>query len=81
MGLKTHTYTSDLNDIYKKKVLNNFKEGKLNVLTAIRCLDEGVDIPSLNCAFILSSNMDSKQFIQRRGRILRNAPNKEFAYI
>lgn len=81
MGIKTHTYSSELKDSYKEEVLKRFKDGQINVLTAIRCLDEGVDIPSLECAFILASNMDSKQFIQRRGRILRKAPGKKFAYI
>lgn len=81
MGIKTHTYTSELNRNEREKVLNEFKNGDIEVLTSIRCLDEGVNIPSIDCAFILSSNMDSKQFIQRRGRILRKAPNKEFSYI
>lgn len=81
MGLKTHTYTSELGKKDRERVLDEFKRGDIEVLTAIRCLDEGVNIPALDCAFILSSNMDSKQFIQRRGRILRRAPNKEFAYI
>lgn len=81
MGIKTHTYSSELSDIQRQVVLNKFQNGDLNVLTAIKCLDEGVDIPALECAFILASNMDSKQFIQRRGRILRKAPNKNYAYI
>lgn len=81
MGITTHTYTSELSNKEREVVLDKFKKGEINVLTAIRCLDEGVNIPSLDCAFILSSNTDSKQFIQRRGRILRKAPNKEYAYI
>ena len=81
MGINTHTYTAELNATERNNILERFKNGDLKVLTAIRCLDEGVDIPALDCAFILSSNMDSKQFIQRRGRILRKCTNKEFAYI
>lgn len=80
-GIKTNTYTSSLNKKEREKVLEDFRLGNLEVLTAIKCLDEGVDIPSLDCAFILASNNDSKQFIQRRGRILRKYTGKEFAYI
>ena len=80
-GIKTNTYTAELNKKERERVLEDFKKGKLEVLTAIKCLDEGVNIPSLDCAFILASNNDSKQFIQRRGRILRKYKGKEFAYI
>lgn len=81
MGINTHTYTSDLKKNQREDVLDRFKKNEIKVLTAIRCLDEGVNIPALDCAFILSSSIDSKQFIQRRGRILRKSPGKEFAYI
>jgi superfamily II DNA or RNA helicase len=46
------------------------------VLVAIRCLDEGVDLPSLNRALILASSSNPREFIQRRGRVLRSAPGK-----
>lgn len=81
MGIRTHTYSSELDNKTRIDVLNKFGNGELNVLTAIKCLDEGVDIPEIECAFILASNLDSKQFIQRRGRILRKAKGKEYAYI
>src|SRR5690606_34441400 len=48
---------------------------------AIRCLDEGVDIPAIRRAFILASSTNPRQFIQRRGRVLRLAPGKESAEI
>jgi superfamily II DNA or RNA helicase len=50
-------------------------------IIAIQCLDEGVDIPEIEIAFILASSTNPKQFIQRRGRILRKAPNKDKAAI
>jgi superfamily II DNA or RNA helicase len=46
------------------------------ILVAIRCLDEGVDIPSVNRALILASSTNSREFIQRRGRVLRASPDK-----
>ena len=48
---------------------------------AIRCLDEGVDIPSVRTAVILASSTNPRQFVQRRGRVLRRYEGKEFAEI
>ena len=55
--------------------------GALQGLVAIRCLDEGVDIPATRTAVILASSNNPRQFIQRRGRVLRPAPGKERAEI
>ena len=51
------------------------------VLVSIRCLDEGIDIPSTTHALILASSKNPREFIQRRGRILRKAEGKNFAYL
>ena len=51
------------------------------ILVSIRCLDEGVDIPTATHALILASSKNPREFIQRRGRILRRAPNKHLAYL
>ncbi|MGN6304204.1 MAG: DEAD/DEAH box helicase family protein [Mesorhizobium sp.] len=51
------------------------------VLVSIRCLDEGVDIPSISHALILASSQNPRQFIQRRGRVLRKSPEKDLAVI
>ena len=51
------------------------------VLLSINCLDEGVDIPAVDNAIILSSSKNPRQYIQRRGRVLRTSKNKNFAYI
>lgn len=51
------------------------------ILVSIKCLDEGVDIPSVDHALILASSQNPRQFIQRRGRVLRTAPNKTLAVI
>lgn len=53
----------------------------LQALIAIKCLDEGVNIPRIKVAFILASTTNPKEYIQRRGRVLRLAPGKEFAEI
>lgn len=51
------------------------------VMVSIRCLDEGVDIPAVDHALILASSQNPRQFIQRRGRVLRKAPWKHIAAI
>lgn len=51
------------------------------ILVSIRCLDEGVDIPAVSHALILASSQNPRQFIQRRGRVLRRAPGKHLAVI
>jgi superfamily II DNA or RNA helicase len=51
------------------------------IVVAIRCLDEGVDIPSTSHAVILASSRNPREFIQRRGRVLRTAPGKSIAHI
>lgn len=51
------------------------------VVVAIKCLDEGVDVPSVTHALILASSKNPREFIQRRGRVLRTAANKSLAYV
>ena len=53
----------------------------MQALVAIKCLDEGVNIPAIKTAFILASTTNPKEYIQRRGRVLRKYPGKEFAII
>lgn len=72
-------YTSDSVD--KEFVLKQFEQGRINALLSMKCLDEGVDIPRTEQAIFCSSTGNPRQFIQRRGRILRQHPDKGFAYI
>ena len=58
-----------------------FKVGLIDGLVAIKCLDEGIDVPACSTAYILASSRDPRQFIQRRGRILRRSPGKNIATI
>jgi superfamily II DNA or RNA helicase len=66
----------------KMETLNYFGE-KGGVLLAIKCLDEGIDIPSATHALILASSQNPREYIQRRGRVLRSNPEsgKNHAYI
>lgn len=80
-NMHSHTFTASENKSERKRILKDFTKGNIDALTAIRCLDEGVDIPALKRAFILSSSTNPKEFIQRRGRILRKHPGKDLAEI
>ena len=55
----------------KKENLENFKEGIIDGMVAIKCLDEGIDVPACKTAYILASSKNPREFIQRRGRVLR----------
>lgn len=61
--------------------LADFKAGSVKYLISMRCLDEGVDIPSAEIAYFIASSANPRQFIQRRGRVLRKHPGKEHAVI
>lgn len=65
----------------RKMILDKFAKGEIEALVAMKCLDEGVDVPATRYAFFLSSSTNERQFIQRRGRILRKYPDKEKSYI
>ena len=65
----------------KDEVLSAFEAGGIDVLLSMKCLDEGVDIPRTEQAIFCSSTGNPRQFIQRRGRILRQHPDKQFARI
>lgn len=63
----------------REEILSDFSEGKLEVLTSMKCLDEGVDVPRSELAIFCSSTGNPRQFIQRRGRVLRTHPDKKMA--
>ena len=65
----------------KDYVLEQFANGDIDVLTSMKCLDEGVDVPRAELAIFCASTGNPRQFVQRRGRILRKHPQKPFAYI
>ncbi|MEM3092622.1 MAG: DEAD/DEAH box helicase family protein [Candidatus Nitrosocaldus sp.] len=80
-GIIQHRFTAEEDREERQKILDNFMNGNYQALVAMRCLDEGVDIPSAEVAFILASSTNPKEFIQRRGRILRLHADKKYAYI
>lgn len=90
-GVVQHRFTSKENATKRGKkycgltereyLLDNFEKGIYDVLVAIRCLDEGVDVPATRNAILMCSSGNPKEHIQRRGRVLRRSPGKEKAHI
>ena len=58
----------------RESILESFREGKVDALVAMKCLDEGVNIPTAEIAILLASSGNEKEFIQRRGRMMRQSP-------
>jgi superfamily II DNA or RNA helicase len=79
MRVRRFTYREDRSE--REEILREFDESRLQALVAIRCLDEGVDVPSTRTAVLMASSSNPREFIQRRGRILRRYPGKDFATI
>lgn len=89
------TYTSIVRDISPKttvrkftsdsaerdEILLDFAKGNVEVLTSMKCLDEGVDVPRSELAIFCASTGNPRQFIQRRGRVLRTHPDKKLAIL
>lgn len=64
---------------HREFLVNKFDEGFYEALVAIKCLDEGVDIPSADKVIIMSSSNNPREYVQRRGRVLRRCEGKEKA--
>ena len=77
LGYRVNTYTGATPLAERERLRRQFESGELQGLVAIRCLDEGVDIPAIRNAVILASSSNPRQFIQRRGRILRDIPGRK----
>lgn len=72
-GLKVHGIVASTKNEDRQAILKSFNDGKIDVLVAIQCLDEGVDIPNCHAEYILASSTNPREFIQRRGRVLRKS--------
>lgn len=82
LHMKVRKFTSSENREEREEIRRAFGTGEeLQVISAIKCLDEGVNIPAIKKAFILASSTNPKEYIQRRGRVLRKAKGKNYAEI
>ena len=81
LGIKSSQFTATESMDRRMELVDMFNNNEVSALVAIRCLDEGINIPSIKSALILSSNDDYREFVQRRGRILRKYGDKKSADI
>ncbi|PWU19858.1 MAG: DNA phosphorothioation system restriction enzyme [Verrucomicrobia bacterium] len=80
-GLRVRKFTYEEPPEDREAILAALRDGSLDAVVAIRCLDEGIDIPEVRLGFLLASSTNPRQFVQRRGRLLRRAPGKDRAII
>lgn len=80
-GIMHHRFTHEEGDDMREELLTRFADGEYEALVAMRCLDEGVDVPATRTAVLMANTGNPMQFIQRRGRVLRHSPGKDRAVI
>lgn len=81
LRMRVNRFTAHESNEQRRTILDSFSQGQLQAIAAIRCLDEGVDVPRTETAYILASTSNPRQYIQRRGRVLRRAAGKQYATI
>jgi superfamily II DNA or RNA helicase len=90
LKIRSHKYTQEEGRRAEKKyggkserdyIIEMFKKGNLKVLVAMKCLDEGIDIPSADTAILVSSTTNPREYIQRIGRVIRQYDGKNRAHI
>ena len=82
-GLRTASFVGDSSSLYTgvDSPLEVFQRGRIDALIAMKCLDEGVDLPRAECGVFLSSTGNTRQYIQRRGRLIRLHKEKSSARV
>lgn len=76
-----HKFTNEEDEATRDQLLDSFADGEYDALVAMKCLDEGVDVPATERAILMSNSGNPKQFVQRRGRVLRQFEGKEKSII
>ena len=80
-GWSSTRFTSEENTRKRKIIMKDFVDGAVDALVSLKVLDEGVDVPVCNKAFILASTRNRRQYVQRRGRVLRKHSTKSKSVI
>jgi superfamily II DNA or RNA helicase len=80
-GIVQHKFTYRESATRRQELIEAFSRGDYNFLIAMKCLDEGVDIPATRTAIFMSSSGNPREYIQRRGRILRDCEGKTKAIV
>lgn len=81
IDLKIAKFTSTETTEERKYIKEQFIDKSINAIIAIKCLDEGVNIPSIETAYLLASSTNPREYVQRRGRVLRKFSNKKYSII
>lgn len=80
-NIRCNSFTGKDSKTVRSSLLQAFGNGEIDVLLAMKCLDEGVNIPRAEIGIFTSSTGNPREFIQRRGRLLRKHPEKTYSYI
>ncbi len=80
-GMLAESYTGETPPDERSRLQAAVMSGQIDALVAMKCLDEGVDIPDVRTGIVMASTQNPRQFVQRRGRLLRKAPGKSRATI
>lgn len=72
---------NDEGDTERQEIIAQFVRRQLQVLVGIKCLDEGMDIPNARVAILMASSTNPREFVQRVGRVIRQAPDKQHSEI
>lgn len=81
LGISNNRFTASEKIDNRKIILDDFASGATSTIVAIKCLDEGVDVPSTRNAIIMASTGNPREYIQRRGRILRRFKGKDYSIL
>lgn len=81
LNILNHKFTEEESSEERQNLLESFSQGRCQALVAVKCLDEGIDVPESRIAIIIASTTNPREYIQRRGRVLRKAVNKLSAEI
>lgn len=65
----------------REEMIDQFRNGRIQVLVGIKCLDEGIDITTARIAILMASSTNPREFVQRVGRVIRPSKNKSFSHI
>lgn len=71
----------EMGETERQAIISQFVNHQLQMLVGIKCLDEGIDIPNARIAILMSSSTNPREYVQRVGRVIRQAPNKEKSII
>ena len=81
LNVNAREYDSEMTRDERHMILDGFSKGDFSCIVAVRCLDQGVDIPDADSAVLVASSRSTREFIQRRGRLLRKHKSKSFSSI